>query len=90
MEFQLNEEQHLIQQTARDFAQKELAPRAQHHDQTAEFTADQVRRLGELGFLGMQVPDLGKAVANFGKLGFHVWQGGAWDNVGQPNSGQYD
>ena len=57
MEFQLTEEQRLIQQTARDLAHNELAPRAQHHDQTAEFTADQVSRLGELGFLGMQVPE---------------------------------
>src|SRR5262245_50900416 len=57
MEFQLNEEQRLIQQTARDFANNELVPRAQHHDQTAEFTAEQVRRLGELGFMGMQVPE---------------------------------
>ena len=32
MEFQLTEEQRLIQQTARDLANNELAPRAQHHD----------------------------------------------------------
>ena len=57
MEFQLNEEQRLIQQTARDFATNELVPRAAHHDRTAEFTADQVRRLGDLGFLGMQIPE---------------------------------
>jgi acyl-CoA dehydrogenase len=57
MEFQLNEEQRLIHQTARDFANHELAPRAQQHDQTAEFTAEQVRRLGELGFMGMQIPE---------------------------------
>src|SRR5690349_23944379 len=57
MEFQLTEEQKLIQQTARDFANNELVPRAQHHDLTAEFTADQVHRLGDLGFLGMQVPE---------------------------------
>ncbi len=57
MEFQLNEEQRLIQQTARDFANSELIPFAAEHDRTAEFTATQVRRLGELGFLGMQIPD---------------------------------
>ncbi len=57
MEFQLTEEQRLIQQTAREFADEFLKPRAAHHDQTAEFTADQVRRLGELGFLGMQTPE---------------------------------
>src|SRR5438270_2949707 len=57
MEFQLNEEQKLIQQTARDFADEYLKPRAAHHDQTAEFTAEQAQRLGELGFLGMQTPE---------------------------------
>ncbi|MGI8587772.1 MAG: acyl-CoA dehydrogenase [Chloroflexia bacterium] len=57
MEFQLTEEQKLIQETARQFADEYLAPRAAHHDQTAEFTAEQVKRLGELGFLGMQVPE---------------------------------
>jgi butyryl-CoA dehydrogenase len=57
MEFALSEEQKLIQQTAREFADEYLAPRAAHHNQTAEFTADQARRLGELGFLGMQVPE---------------------------------
>jgi alkylation response protein AidB-like acyl-CoA dehydrogenase len=57
MEFQLNEEQKLIQQTARDFADEYLKPRAAHHDLTAEFTAEQARRLGELGFLGMQTPE---------------------------------
>ncbi|MDQ2805894.1 MAG: acyl-CoA dehydrogenase [Chloroflexota bacterium] len=57
MEFQLTEEQRLIQQTAREFADEYLKPRAAHHDQSAEFTADQVQRLGELGFLGMQTPE---------------------------------
>ena len=57
MEFQLTEEQQLIRETARQFADEYLAPRATHHDQTAEFTAEQARRLGELGFLGMQVPE---------------------------------
>ncbi|HEX6608621.1 MAG TPA: acyl-CoA dehydrogenase family protein, partial [Chloroflexia bacterium] len=57
MEFQLTEEQQFIRETARQFADEVLAPRAAHHDQTAEFTAEQARRLGELGFLGMQVPE---------------------------------
>jgi butyryl-CoA dehydrogenase len=57
MEFQFTEEQQLIRETARQFAEEYLAPRAAHHDLTAEFTAEQARRLGELGFLGMQVPE---------------------------------
>ena len=57
MDFSFSEEQRLIRRTARDFANNELVPRAAEHDRTAAFTAEQVRRLGELGFLGMQVPE---------------------------------
>ncbi len=40
--------------------------------------------------LGMPVDDLGKAIAAYEKLGYHVWQSGAWGDVGKKNSGQYD
>jgi Glyoxalase/Bleomycin resistance protein/Dioxygenase superfamily len=40
--------------------------------------------------LGMPVDDLSKAVANYEKLGYHVWQSGAWGDVGKKDSGQYD
>ena len=40
--------------------------------------------------LGMPVDDLGKAVADYEKLGYHVWQSGAWGDVGKKDSGQYD
>jgi hypothetical protein len=40
--------------------------------------------------LGMPVDDLSKAVAGYEKLGYHVWQSGAWGDVGKKDSGQYD
>lgn len=39
--------------------------------------------------IGMPVDDLAKATAAYEKLGFGVWQAGAWGDVGKPNSGQY-
>jgi alkylation response protein AidB-like acyl-CoA dehydrogenase len=57
MEFGLTEEQRLIQQTAREFADEKLAPLAAEYDRTEEFTAPQAKMLGEMGFLGMMVPE---------------------------------
>ncbi|HUN62666.1 MAG TPA: VOC family protein [Candidatus Sulfotelmatobacter sp.] len=39
--------------------------------------------------IGMPVDDLSKATAAYEKLGFGVWQAGAWGDVGKPDSGQY-
>ncbi len=55
MEFGLNEEQLMIQQTARDFAQTEIAPTAIERDKNAVFPTEIVKKLGELGFMGMMV-----------------------------------
>jgi len=52
----LNEEQQMIQDTARRFADTELAPRAAEIDHTCEFPVDSFRRMGELGFMGLVVP----------------------------------
>src|SRR3954471_22635210 len=57
MEFGLTEEQRLIQQTAREFADEQLAPLAAEYDRTEEFTAPQAKLLAEMGFLGMMVPE---------------------------------
>jgi butyryl-CoA dehydrogenase len=57
MDFELTEEQRLIQQTARDFADKELVPIAERVDETREAPLDKVKLLAELGFLGMLVPE---------------------------------
>lgn len=62
MNFELSEDQVLIQQTAREFAQTEIAPSVINRDINAEFPADIIKKLGELGFLGMMVsPDYGGA-----------------------------
>jgi alkylation response protein AidB-like acyl-CoA dehydrogenase len=56
MNFDFTEEQLMIQQAARDFAQAEIAPSTIQRDINAEFPKDIVKKLGELGFLGMMVP----------------------------------
>jgi alkylation response protein AidB-like acyl-CoA dehydrogenase len=55
MIFQLSEEHLMIQQAARDFAQQELLPGVIERDETQKFPTEQIKRLGELGFLGMMV-----------------------------------
>jgi len=57
MLFELNEEQLMIQQAARDFAQTELKPGVIERDEHQKFPAEQVKKLGELGFLGMMVSE---------------------------------
>jgi alkylation response protein AidB-like acyl-CoA dehydrogenase len=57
MEFALTEEQRMIKQTAREFADEQLAPLAAEYDRSEEFTAPQAKMLGEMGFLGMMVPE---------------------------------
>ena len=53
----ITEEHKMIQQAARDFARNEIAPIAEHHDQTGEFPIDTVRKMGQLGFMGIEVPE---------------------------------
>lgn len=53
MNFQLTEEQLTVQQAARDFAQTELLPGVIDRDNQQKFPAEQVKKMGELGFMGM-------------------------------------
>ncbi|MBX2961522.1 MAG: acyl-CoA dehydrogenase [Cyclobacteriaceae bacterium] len=53
MNFQLSEEHLSVQQAARDFAQNELLPGVIDRDTEQKFPVDQVKKMGELGFLGM-------------------------------------
>jgi alkylation response protein AidB-like acyl-CoA dehydrogenase len=53
MNFQLTEEQLTVQQAARDFAQTELLPGVIDRDNEQKFPAEQVKKMGELGFMGM-------------------------------------
>ena len=55
MNFELTEEQEMIRDAARDFAQRELLPGVIERDDNAIYPKEQVKRLGELGFLGMLV-----------------------------------
>src|SRR3970282_1922890 len=57
MDFQLTEEQQLIQRTARDVAERLLRPRAAARDAHETFPADELRELGRLGLLGVAVPE---------------------------------
>src|SRR4029078_7216284 len=53
MNFQLTEEQKAVQLAARDFAKNELLPGVIERDEKQKFPAEQIKKLGELGFLGM-------------------------------------
>ena len=57
MLFQFTEEQLMIQQAARDFAENELKPGVIERDEHQKFPAEQVKMLGELGFLGIMVSE---------------------------------
>lgn len=60
MHFELTEEQKAVRDAARDFAQNVLKPGVIDRDEHQRFPADEVRQLGELGFLGMMVsPEYG-------------------------------
>ncbi len=56
MNFELTEEQKMIRDLARDFAQKEIAPIAAKIDETGEFPRETVKKMGELGLMGIEVP----------------------------------
>jgi acyl-CoA dehydrogenase len=58
MDFGLTDEQHALQETARRFAQDQIAPVAAHHDQTGEFPRELIRRAWELGLVSTCIPEL--------------------------------
>ncbi len=55
MQFELTEEHEMIRQAARDFAQTELLPGVIERDDQQKFPAEQIKKMGELGFMGMMV-----------------------------------
>jgi alkylation response protein AidB-like acyl-CoA dehydrogenase/uncharacterized membrane protein required for colicin V production len=57
MDFQLTEEQRLIRDTVREFAQKEIVPIARHTDETGEFPWQTFKKLAELGLMGLPFPE---------------------------------
>jgi alkylation response protein AidB-like acyl-CoA dehydrogenase len=62
MNFNFTEEQKMIQESAKDFAENEIAPTAVERDKNAIFPSEIVKKMGELGFMGMMIsPDYGGA-----------------------------
>lgn len=57
MNFTLTEEQQMIRDMARQFAQDELLPGVIERDELEEFPHEAVKKMGELGFMGMMVPE---------------------------------
>ena len=57
MNIRLTEEQEMIQATAREFAEKEVKPVAAELDREGRFPRETVRRMGELGLMGIAVPE---------------------------------
>ncbi len=57
MDFKLSEEHELFRRTAREFAQKELEPRAKEFEDKHKIPKDVLQKLGELGYLGLAVPE---------------------------------
>jgi alkylation response protein AidB-like acyl-CoA dehydrogenase len=55
--FPFTEEHEMIRQAARDFAQNEIVPIAAEFDETGEFPSATVKMMGEMGFMGVEVPE---------------------------------
>jgi butyryl-CoA dehydrogenase len=56
MAYQLNEEQRMIRAMVREFAREVILPTAAERDKTKEFPAENLKKMGELGLMGMNVP----------------------------------
>lgn len=55
--FPLTEEHRMIRDTARDFAEKTIAPIAAEFDESGDFPAATVKQMGDMGFMGVEVPE---------------------------------
>lgn len=67
MDFELTETQRMLRDTCREFAERELVPNARRWDEEHHFPVEAVRKLGELGLMGVAVPE--------------EWGGAGADNV---------
>ncbi|HKZ59766.1 MAG TPA: acyl-CoA dehydrogenase family protein [Candidatus Thermoplasmatota archaeon] len=68
---EFTEEEKMLRQMVREFAEKEVAPRAEHIDKTAEFPWENVNRMKELGLLGVPVPQE-YGGAGLGRVGYCI------------------
>ncbi len=57
MDLQLTEEQKMLRDAARDFAQNEIAKIAAEFDESGEFPYETIKQMGQLGFMGIEVPE---------------------------------
>ncbi|HXN30879.1 MAG TPA: acyl-CoA dehydrogenase family protein, partial [Polyangiaceae bacterium] len=56
MDFELTEEQRMLRETARDFAQREVAPKAAELDKTGRWPSEIVAKMADIGLLGVAIP----------------------------------
>src|SRR5690606_8993647 len=71
MNFELNENQKMITQMVRDFGEREIRPYLMEWDEAQTFPIDTMKKLGELGLLGVLVPEEYKG-AGFGYLEYYT------------------
>ena len=57
MDFELTKDQQLIRDTVRDFAEREIAPKAAEIDSKGTFPADIIKKMAELGLMGLPIPE---------------------------------
>ena len=55
--FTLSDEHKMIQKAARDFAEKEIKPIAAEFDESGDFPIETIKKMGEMGFMGIEVPE---------------------------------
>ena len=67
MIFELNEEQRLVQDTAKQFAQEDIAPTLVEEEKNHEFRLERVKKMGDLGFFSCAVP------VELGGSGWFAW-----------------
>lgn len=58
IEFELTPEQHLIKKTTREFSQKHILPGVIERDEKSIFPKNEIKLMGELGYMGMMVPEI--------------------------------
>ncbi|NWF92241.1 MAG: acyl-CoA dehydrogenase family protein [Syntrophaceae bacterium] len=56
MDFKLSEREELLRKTVREFAEREIAPRMEAMEETGEFPVDLLKKMGEIGILGVITP----------------------------------
>ena len=71
MNFSLTEEQQMIQQAARDFAQNELLPEVIERDDAQRFPKEEVKKMGDLGFMGTSLKHCQSRLGN--SLTLNAW-----------------